>query len=214
MTVQLLSLSKESNEREWNIELLIEESKIMRKNFGVKPFTYPQPVFIIATYDEDGTPNAMNAAWGGISGMNEISMCLSAGHKTVKNLLKRQAFTVSMAESGHVIACDYIGIVSGNKVADKFSKAGFHATPSAFVDAPLIDELSVAVECRLKTYDPETGILFGEIVNVSVDERVLDEQGRVDAAKVSPIIFDSFNNDYLKIGEKVGKAFHDGKALR
>lgn len=186
----------------------------MRKNFGAKPLTYPQPVFIIATYDENGTPDAMNAAWGGISEKNEISLCLSAGHKTVKNLLKRGAFTVSMADAEHVVACDYVGLVSGNKVADKFARAGFHATRSAFVDAPLIDELAVAVECKLKDYNPETCILRGEIVNVSVDERVLDENGKVDAAKVAPIIFDPFNNAYLKVGEKVGNAFSDGKQLK
>lgn len=186
----------------------------MRKNFGAKPLSYPQPVFIIATYGEDGTPNAMNAAWGGISDTKEISMCLDVNHKTVKNILDRGAFTVSMADAAHVVACDYIGIVSGNKVADKFAKAGFHATKSEFVDAPLIDELAVAIECKLKDYNPDTCILRGEIVNVSVDERVLDEEGKVDAGKVAPIIFDPFNNDYLKVGEKVGKAFSDGKQLK
>ena len=100
----------------------------MRKNFGAKPFTYPQPVFIIAAYDENHIPNAMNAAWGGISEMNEIRICVSKGHKTTANILKRKAFTVSMAEAGQVVACDYVGIVSGNKVADKFARAGFHAT--------------------------------------------------------------------------------------
>ncbi len=186
----------------------------MRKNFGAKPLSYPQPVFIIATYGEDGTPNAMNAAWGGISDTKEISMCLDVNHKTVKNILDRGAFTVSMADAAHVVACDYVGIVSGNKVADKFAKAGFHATKSEFVDAPLIDELAVAIECKLKDYNPDTCILRGEIVNVSVDERVLDEEGKVDAGKVAPIIFDPFNNDYLKVGEKVGKAFSDGKQLK
>lgn len=186
----------------------------MRKNFGAKPLSYPQPVFIIATYGEDGTPNAMNAAWGGISDTKEISMCLDVNHKTVKNILDRGAFTVSMADAAHVVACDYVGIVSGNKVADKFAKAGFHATKSEFVDAPLIDELAVAIECKLKDYNPDTCILRGEIVNVSVDERVLDEERKVDAGKVAPIIFDPFNNDYLKVGEKVGKAFSDGKQLK
>lgn len=186
----------------------------MRKNFGAKPLSYPQPVFIIATYGEDGTPNAMNAAWGGISDTKEISMCLDVNHKTVKNILDRGAFTVSMADAAHVVACDYVGIVSSNKVADKFAKAGFHATKSEFVDAPLIDELAVAIECKLKDYNPDTCILRGEIVNVSVDERVLDEEGKVDAGKVAPIIFDPFNNDYLKVGEKVGKAFSDGKQLK
>ena len=186
----------------------------MRKNFGAKPFTYPQPVFIIAAYDENGIPNAMNAAWGGISEMTEISICISAGHKTTANILKRKAFTVSTAEAGQLVACDYVGIVSGNKVADKFARAGFHAVRSEFVDAPLIEELSVAVECRLKDYDPGTCILRGEIVNVSVDERVLDEKGKVDASKVAPLIFDPFNNDYLTVGKKAGKAFSDGKALK
>ena len=124
--------------------------------------------------------------------MKEISICISEGHKTTANILKRKAFTVSMAEVGQVVACDYVGIVSGNKVTDKFARAGFHATRSEFVDAPLIDELSVAVECKLKDYNPETCILRGEIVNVSVDERVLDENGKVDASKVAPIIFDPF----------------------
>lgn len=186
----------------------------MRKNFGAKPLCYPQPVFIIATYGEDGTPDAMNAAWGGISEMDEISMCLSAGHKTVKNILRRKAFTVSMADASHVVACDYVGLVSGNKVADKFARTGFHATKSEFVDAPLIDELPVAIECRLKDYNPDTCILRGEIVNVSVDERVLDTSGKVDVAKVAPIIFDPFNKAYLKVGEKVGNAFSDGKQLK
>lgn len=186
----------------------------MRKNFGAKPLSYPQPVYIIATYGEDGTPNAMNAAWGGISEMKEISICITATHKTTKNILKRKAFTVSMAEAGQVAACDYVGIVSGNKVENKFTKAGFHAIKSEFVDAPLIDELSVAVECRLIDFNPETSILRGEIVNVSVDERVLDENGKVNAAKVEPIVFDPFNNDYLKVGEKVGKAFSDGKKMK
>ena len=98
----------------------------MRKNFGAKPITYPQPVFIIASYDETGKPDAMNAAWGGICGDKEISMCLSAGHKTVRNILKRKAFTVSMADAAHVAECDYVGIVSANKEPDKLEKAGFH----------------------------------------------------------------------------------------
>ena len=117
----------------------------MRKNFGPKPLLYPQPVFIIATYGEDGTPNAMNAAWGGISEENQITICISAGHKTTANILSRKAFTVSMATADYVTACDYVGIVSGNKVPDKFASAGFHASKSEFVDAPLIDELPMAV---------------------------------------------------------------------
>ena len=186
----------------------------MRKNFGAKPYTYPQPVLIIAAYDENGTPDAMNAAWGGISDDTQISMCLSAGHKTVKNIQARKAFTVSMADAAHVVACDYVGIVSGNKVPDKFEKAGFHATKSEFVDAPLIDELPMTLECTLVSYDPETCRLVGEIVNVSADERILDESGRIDPAKLEPITFDPVNNAYLKLGEKVGNAFKDGMQLK
>lgn len=186
----------------------------MRKNFGAKPYTYPQPVLIIAAYDENGTPDAMNAAWGGISDDTQISMCLSAGHKTVKNIQARKAFTVSMADAAHVAACDYVGIVSGNKVPDKFEKAGFHATKSEFVDAPLIDELPMTLECTLVSYDPETCRLVGEIVNVSADERILDENGKIDPAKLEPITFDPVNNAYLKLGEKVGNAFKDGMQLK
>ena len=186
----------------------------MRKNFGAKPYTYPQPVFIIATYGEDGMPNAMNAAWGGISEETEISMCLSPEHKTVKNILARKAFTVSMADVEHVAACDYVGIVSGNDVPDKFAKAGFHALKSEFVDAPLIAELPMAVECRLLSYDPDSCRLVGEIVNVNADERILDEDGNLDPNKLQPIIFDPVNNTYLKTGEKVGRAFSDGTALK
>ena len=186
----------------------------MRKKFGPKPYTYPQPVFIIATYNADGTANAMNAAWGGISNDTQISMCLSAGHKTVKNILERKAFTVSMADAAHTAACDYVGIVSGNDVADKFEKAGFHAVPSEFVDAPLIRELPLAVECTLISYNSDTCCLIGEIVNVCAEESILDENGQVDPAKFEPIVFDPFNNAYLKIGGKTGNAFSDGASLQ
>lgn len=186
----------------------------MRKNFGAKPYTYPQPVFILAAWGEDGTPDAMNAAWGGISDDRELSLCISSTHKTTGNLLARGAFTVSMATADHTAACDYVGIVSANSTPDKFARAGFHAEKSDFVDAPLIAELPIAVECRVKSYDPETGRLVGEIVNVSVDESVLDDAGLPDLSKVRPITFDPFRNAYVALGETVGQAFHDGKALR
>ena len=186
----------------------------MRKNFGAKPYTYPQPVFILAAYDESGRPNAMNAAWGGISDDRELSLCISAGHKTTQNILKKQAFTVSMADVDHAAACDYVGLASGNTVPDKWEKAGFHATHAEFVDAPLIDELPIAVECTLKSYDPETGRLVGEIRNVSADERVLDADGSIDLQKARPITFDPFHNTYVALGETVAQAFHIGKSLK
>ncbi|MBQ9108785.1 MAG: flavin reductase family protein [Oscillospiraceae bacterium] len=186
----------------------------MRKNFGAKPWTYPQPVFIIGTYNEDGTPNAMNAAWGGITEEAELTMCISAEHKTTANILARRAFTVSMADAAHVVECDYVGIASGNEEPNKMEKAGFHTTRSEFVDAPLIDELAVALECRLISYDEESCRLVGEIVNVCADQSVLDNQGNVDPAKVRPIAFDPFNNTYLVLGEVVGQAFADGTKIQ
>ena len=175
---------------------------------------YPMPVFIIGTYGADGTPDAMNAAWGGISEEQEISICVSADHKTTENILARKAFTVSMATAEYMTACDYVGIVSGNKVPDKFAKAGFHATKSDFVDAPLIDELPMALECQLISYDPESCRLVGRIVNVSADQAVLGDNGKVDVSKLRPITYDPMNHHYLVLGEKVGQAFHDGLALK
>lgn len=186
----------------------------MKKSFGAKPYTYPQPVFIIAAYGEDGVPDAMNAAWGGISESTEISMCLSPGHKTVKNILARKAFTVSMADAAHVVECDYVGIVSGNEVPDKLGKAGFHTTKAEFVDAPMIDELPMTLECKLVSYDAESCRMVGEIVNVCADERILDEDGKIDPMKLEPIVFDPVNSAYWKLGEKVGNAFKDGAKLK
>ncbi|MBR5340589.1 MAG: flavin reductase family protein [Erysipelotrichaceae bacterium] len=181
-----------------------------RMNFGAKPFMYPQPVLIIATYDENGIPNAMNAAWGITTDFKEISISLSE-HKTTDNFAKTGAFTVSMATEEYVAACDYVGIESGRNVPDKFVRAGFHATKSEFVNAPLIDELPLALECKVKSFDD--GILIGEIVNVSADERVITD-GKVDMNKLRPITFDPFNNVYMGIGEKVADAFSAGKSLK
>ncbi len=186
----------------------------MRKDFGVKPFLYPEPVLIIGTYCDDGTPCAMNAAWGGIHEENELFLCLSPEHKTVENILKRKEFTVSMATADTVAACDYVGIVSGNDVPDKVKRAGLTAAKSSKVNAPIFDQLPMAVECRLKSYNDKTCELIAEIVNVSVDEKVLNENGKVDPAKMRPIIYDGMNHDYYEFGKVVGKAFSDGKKLK
>ncbi|MDO4501353.1 MAG: flavin reductase family protein [Erysipelotrichaceae bacterium] len=183
-----------------------------RKNFGVKPYSAGQPVWIIATYDENKHPNAMNVAWGGISEENEISVCLSPEHKTCSNFNITKAFTISMATKKYVAACDYLGISSGNKEKDKITKAGLTVSDSEFVNAPVINELPICMECRVKEFDTETCILKGEIVNVSVDEEYLGD-GKVDLSKIEPIVFDPFNNAYHVIGEKVGNAFSDGKKL-
>ena len=187
--------------------------KNMRKNFGSQHWLFPQPVLMIATYNEDGTPDIMNAAWGGISDSDEISISISNTHKTAKNLLKRGSFTVSFATVDQVAACDYVGLVSGNKVTDKFARAGFHAVKSEFVDAPLVEELPMALECRVRSYDTETDILRGEIVNVCADETILTD-GKIDPAKLRPIVFDPVNHDYLELGAKAGKAFSEGNKLK
>lgn len=181
-----------------------------RIDFGAKPVMYPMPVLIIATYDENGVPNAMNAAWGIITDMNEISISMD-DHKTTDNLAKTGAFTVSMATEEYVVACDYVGVESARKVPDKFARAGFHASGSKKVNAPLIDELPMALECKLKSFD--NGILVGEIVNVNADESILTN-GKIDPKKLKPISFDPINNTYIGLGEVVGKAFGDGLKLK
>ena len=186
----------------------------MRKNFGAKAMCYPMPVFIIGTYNADGTPNAMNAAWGGISEETEISICVSADHKTTKNILARGAFTVSVADADNVVAADYVGVVSGNKESDKITKAGWHAEKSTLVDAPLFAELPLALECTLVSYDEESCRLVGEIVNVCADERVLGDDGKVDLSKFHPITYDPIHHTYRTLGDVVGKAFSDGLALK
>ena len=171
------------------------------------------PVLIVGSYDENKNPNAMNAAWGGMYDTDMIMVCLSHDHKTTENIKKSGAFTVSFATSSTVIPSDYVGIVSANDVPDKFARAGFHATPSELVNAPVIDELPMTLECKLIKFN-EDGICIGEIVNVSADEKILDEKGKVDAKKLDPIVYDSVTNDYWSLGEKVGRAFLDGKKLK
>jgi flavin reductase (DIM6/NTAB) family NADH-FMN oxidoreductase RutF len=179
-------------------------------NFGPKPFIYPMPVLIVGTYDEKGVPNAMNAAWGAITDMNEITISMSP-HKTTENFAHTGAFTVSFATEDTVVACDYVGVESASKVPDKFAKAGFHAVKSEFVNAPLIQELPMALECKVKSYEDE--ILIGEIVNVTADDSILTD-GKIDLKKFKPIVYDPVNHDYLGLGEKVGNAFQDGNQLK
>lgn len=185
----------------------------MRKDFGTKPWFYPLPVLIIGTYDENGNADAMNAAWGGLYDANMIELCLSANHKTTQNIKAKGAFTVSFADAAHVEACDYVGIVSANNTPDKIQKAGFTTQKSIFVDAPVICELPMALECRLVKMT-EDGNIIGEIVNVSADAGVLGEDGLIDASKLRALSFDPVHNAYLVLGEKVGNAFSDGNTLK
>lgn len=180
----------------------------MRKNFGVKQFLYPMPVFIIGSYDEKGNPNLMNAAWGGITDTDKISIAMSS-HKTTDNILASKAFTVAIGTKEYMEACDYVGLVSGNKDKDKFKKSGFTQVRSEFVNAPVIQELPITLECEFYSYENE--VMVGKIVNVSCDVKYLGPDGLPDLDKFTPITYDPIHHDYLELGEAVGEAFSCGK---
>lgn len=185
----------------------------MRKDFGTKTWFYPQPVLIIAAYDEAGKPNAMNAAWGGVYANDKVMLRINHAHKTTQNIIKRGAFTVAFADVEHMVGSDYVGIVSGNDEPLKMEKSGFHTVRSNHVDAPLIEELPVAMECSLVKVN-EDGNVIGKIENVSIDERVLDSEGKLNFTYFQPISFEPVHSDYRVLGEKVGNAFEDGKRLK
>ena len=185
----------------------------MRKNLGAKPIIYPMPVLIIAAYDESGNVNLMNAAWGTACDMNRIAIVITKSHKTTQNILSTGAFSVSMATESEVIPADYVGIVSGNDQPDKFKKTGWTEEKSVLLNAPLIKELPLALECKLVSYDDDSEILIGEIVNVSADERIMTE-GKIDLDKFKPICYDPSNHGYLTLGKRVGNAFFDGTKLK
>lgn len=183
----------------------------MRKNFGAKTFLYPQPVMMIGTYDENGKPDLMNAAWGGICGADKVIVDLGS-HKTTENIAVTKAFTVAVADSEHVVACDYVGIVSGKNTPDKMEKAGFTTVKSEFVNAPVVNELPITLECTLEKI-VDGSMYIGKIVNVSADEKVLGADGLPDLSKFTPITFDPVHHTYIALGETIGKAFSDGKQM-
>ena len=186
----------------------------MRKNLNGKAIVYPQPVFIIATYNEDDTYNAMNAAWGCVADFNKVAIYLDASHKTYENIMNRKAYTVSMAISKYVTEADYVGVVSGHKVKNKMDKIGWHAIKSEFVDAPIIEELPLTLECEFESFDTESELLIGKVVNVSVDESILDENGKIDPYKLNPITYDTVHHTYIALGKCVGNAFKDGLSIK
>ena len=169
----------------------------MRKDLGNKMQFMPLPVLMLATYDQDGKANVMNAAWGGVYDYNQVYVSLS----------KHKAFTLSFATKKTEKISDYFGVVSGNK-EDKIAKSGVHITPSKHVDAPIIEEYPLTLECTVESF--EDGNLIGNVVNVSIDEDYLDENGKIDVDKMEIIAFDMVNNTYRVLGENVGKAFKDG----
>lgn len=178
---------------------------------GQKSVIVPEGVFIIGTYDADGVPNAMNAAWGIQSSYGEITLFLGS-HKTTENLKVTNAFTVAMATRDTLLVSDYFGVETGRKV-NKIEKAGVHVHKSAHVNAPIIEEYPMTLECEVKSWDEESEMLVGTIVSSQVDEAILTN-GVVDLDKMQPIMYDIASNTYRVIGPVVGKAFHDGLALK
>ncbi len=184
----------------------------MRKNLGVKTFIYPQPVLIIGTYDKDGKANAMNAAWGMIADYDKVIVCL-ANHKTTENIEVNNEFTISIGEEKYVTECDYVGIVSQNSEPNKMEKSGFTTTKAEHVNAPIINELSLCLECRLlKILEGE--LYLAEIVNVNADEKILDKNNNISLSKFFPISYDPSTHGYYKVIERVGNAFKDGQKLK
>ena len=186
----------------------------MRKNLKPKAYIYPLPVLIVATYDEGGVPNAMNAAWGTVCDTAQVTICLSATHKTVKNILKTKAFTVAMADEKNLIPADFVGVVSANNQPKKLEKTGWTITKSKLVNAPIIEELPLVLECKLVSYDTESEMCVGEVVGVSADESILNEAGKVDLTKFKPLCYDCDTHGYYTLGDRVGNAFSDGLKLK
>lgn len=187
----------------------------MKKELGVKPYLFPMPVLMIATYGDGDTVDVMNMAWGGICAQNMVSLNISEAHKTSENIKKRGAFTLSIADIPHLKEADFFGIASGNTMADKFGRSGMTAVKSERVDAPVITEFPLTLECRVVEAKTEVyGFhVLGEIVGVLAEESVLDEAGKVDPGKLNAFVFDSFRHGYYAIGEKVGQAWSSGAEL-
>ena len=185
----------------------------MRKNFGQQTWFYPMPVLIICAYDDKGQANALNAAWGGIYDYKKVIICLDESHKTTKNIKLKKEFTISFADVDHIKECDYLGIVSGNEVSNKLEKGGFTTEKSSFVDAPIIKELPMALECKLIKFD-DNGNIIADIINISADEKILDNKGNIDSTKIKFISYDGVNHKYLEVSKIVGTAFSDGNSIK
>ena len=187
----------------------------MKKNIGVVPAVYPMPVLMVAAYDANEKVNVMNVAWGQICDMDKIILFIGEGKKTWLNIQQSKAFTVALADEAHVDVADFFGIASGNKINDKFERTGYHAVKSDKVNAPIIEEFPVVMECELLEFletEYVSGIV-GKIVNVKAEEAVLSENGKVDPTKLQALMFDQFQNGYYATGEKVATAWNAGMEL-
>lgn len=187
----------------------------MRTKLKITEGIFPMPVLMIATYNEDGSVNVMNAAWGTMQERGTVALNLSESHKTVQNIKARGAFTVSIADADHMVEADYFGVESGNQVPDKFARSGLTVSRAETVDAPVINEFPLCLECKFIEYqDGEYGCgVIGQVVNVTADERVMAD-GKVDMSRVNAIAFDPYTHGYYKVTERVGEAFRDGLKLK
>ncbi len=187
----------------------------MRKKLNLTEGIYPMPVLLVATYNEDGSVNVMNAAWGTMQDRKTVALNLTQSHKTVQNIKERGAFTVSIADADHVAEADYFGVVSGNNEPDKFKKSGLTAEKAETVDAPVISQLPLCLECEFIEYqDNAYGVgVIGRVVNITADERVMVGD-RVDMSLVNAIAFDPYTHGYYRVYERVGEAFKDGLKLK
>lgn len=187
----------------------------MKKDLGVKPYAFPMPVLMIATYGDNDKVDVMNMAWGGICASDMIALNITETHKTAKNIKKRGAFTVSVADIDHLKEADFFGIASGNTMSDKFERTGMHAVKSAHVDAPIIEEFPLTFECEVvECGQAVSGFrVVGKILNVCANEEALDEDGNVDPVKLNAFLFDPMKSGYYAIGDKVGQAWNSGKPL-
>ncbi len=185
------------------------------KSFGAKPYLFPMPTYMIGTYNEDGTPDLMMMAWGGICAEDMVALNIDGEHKTAANLRRSGAFTLAIPSEETLAESDYLGTASANKVKDKFARTGLHAHKSERVEAPVIEEYPVTLECTVEKFEDEPyGLrVLGKIVNVLTAEEVLDEKGRIDAGKLHAFSFDQMRNGYYATGEKVGTAWKSGAHL-
>lgn len=187
----------------------------MKKEISNHTAVFPMPVLMIATYDENGTVDVMNAAWGMNNSFHYITLFIDENHKTTQNIRLNKAFTVSLADQEHIQQADFFGMASGNKMADKFEHTGFHAIKSSCVNAPIIEEFPIVMECELAEIIETEHLhaIVGRIVKSQADERVLDANGTVDAAKLGAVAYDSFQRSYYTIGSQIGKAWNIGAGL-
>ncbi|MCD8323054.1 MAG: flavin reductase family protein [Oscillospiraceae bacterium] len=187
----------------------------MTNNLGVHPYLFPMPTYMIGTYNEDDSVDVMMMAWGGICAEDMVALNLEAEHKTVANIEARKAFTLAIPGTDTLKESDFFGIATANKMADKFARTGLHAKKSDNVNAPVILEYPVTLECEVvEMQEQPYGLrVLGKIVNVIADEKVLDERGKIDVSKIHAFVFDQMRNGYYAIGEKVGQAWNSGAEL-